>query len=156
MTVPNERSPYLAVQRTFPRDPQALSVEMSRTYIDIAQKVNRRTIGNFSNVPLVTGNVWTLSGGNQRQQTLRQVYTFTSAGNIPHGINLTNISGIVQIYGTFTNGTNWYPLPYVDVVDATNQVNIYVNPTNIVITAGGGSPPTITSGYVVLEWLSDV
>jgi hypothetical protein len=42
----------------------------------------------------------------------------------------------------------------VDVVSAPNQVNVYVTPTNIVITAGAGSPPSITNGTVILEWLS--
>lgn len=156
MTTPNDRSPFLAVQRTFPEISQHLSVELSKAYVDIAQNVNKRTIGTFSKSPVVTGNNWFLTGGNNRQQTLRQVYTFTAAGNIAHGVNTTQIVGFVQIYGTFTNGTNWYPLPYVDVVAANNQVNVIVTPTNIVITSGAGAPPAITSGFCVLEWLSNV
>lgn len=158
-----QQSPYLRVQRNFPPDNmQALTVEIDRAYCDTATKVNSRTIGIFAqNKPLVTGERWFFDAlsaeqttNAQQQQTLRQIYTFTAAGSIPHGITMNGIFQFSKIYGTFTDGTNSYPLPYVDVVSATNQVNVIVTPTNIVITAGGGAPPAITSGFVVLEWLS--
>jgi hypothetical protein len=162
MTSIVQQSPFLRVQRNFPPDnPQALSIEVDRAYCDTAAKVNARTIGIFPlNMPIITGEKWfinsTANGVAQTLQSLRQVYTFTGAGNIAHGINFTGISGFSRIYGTFTDGTDWYPLPYVDAISATNQVALKVTPTNIVITAGAGSPPSITSGYVVLEWLSVV
>ena len=154
--IPIQQSPYLREQRNFPPDnQQALTVEIDRAYIDIALKVNARTIGLFpDNKPIVTGEQWFINGQAQKQQTLRQIYIFTAAGSIPHGIIVSQIYGFTKIYGTFTDGTNWYPLPYVDVVSATNQVGVIVTPTNIVIAAGAGSPPAITSGTVVLEWLS--
>jgi hypothetical protein len=157
MTITTLRqAPYLRVQRNFPTDnAQALSIEVDRAYVDTAQKVNARTIGIFTEIsPSITGEQWFFSGSSTKQQTLRQIYTFTAAGNIPHGIDLTKISGFVRIFGTFTDGTNWYPLPYVDVVSATNQISLKVTPSNIVITAGAGSPPAITSGIVDIEWLS--
>lgn len=156
MTQPVQQSPYLRTQRSFPAEnTQVLSVEVDRAYIDIAQKVNSRTVGTFPlNTPIVTGERWLLTGQPNSQQTLRQIYTFTAAGSIAHGITTTQIGGFTKIYGTFTDGTNWYPLPYVDVANANNQVNVYVSPTNIVITAGAGAPPAITSGIVVLEWLA--
>ena len=156
MTQPVQQSPYLRTQRSFPAEnTQVLSVEVDRAYIDIAQKVNSRTVGTFPlNTPIVTGERWFLTGQPNSQQTLRQIYTFTAAGSIAHGITTTQIGGFTKIYGTFTDGTNWYPLPYVDVANANNQVNVYVSPTNIVITAGAGAPPAITSGIVVLEWLA--
>jgi hypothetical protein len=36
----------------------------------------------------------------------------------------------------------------------TNQIALSMDSTNIIITAGAGSPPTISSGQVVLEWLA--
>lgn len=149
------QSPYLRDQRQFPvTDLKTLAVENDRAYIDIASKVNARTIGIFAlNNSIITGESWYLAGSSQRQQTLRKLFTFTTSGTFPHGIDFTTITGFTKIYGTFTNGTNWFPLPFVDVVSATNQVGIRVNPTNVVITAGAGAP-TITSGFVILEWLS--
>lgn len=156
MTTKLQQSPYLRQQRDFPSDDiQKLTVEIDRSYVDTAIKVNSRTIGIFAvGFPLVTGESWYISGQTNKQQTFRQLYTFTSAGSILHHIDFTQITGFTRIYGTFTDGTNWYPLPYVDVVAASNQVNIVITPTNIVITAGAGAPPAITNGFVILEWLS--
>jgi len=155
MSQPTQNTPYLRSQRKFPVDSlQALQVEIDKSYVDVAQKVNARTIGIFPvNTNVVTGESWYLTG--VKQQTLRQVYTITGTGNIAHGLTLSQLSGFTRIYGTFTDGTNWFPLPYVDVVAANNQVNIVITGTNIVITAGGGSPPAVVSGWVVLEWLTN-
>lgn len=154
MSVIINQAPYLRTSRNFPYDEQQLNVELTRSYVDIASKMNDRTIGIFpTSVSAINGEAWYLTK-DQKQQGFRQVYTFTAAGNIAHGLNLTNISAFVRIYGCFTDGSIWYPLPYVNVVAANNQVSVTVTSTNIVITAGGGAPPTITSGTVVLEWLS--
>lgn len=147
---------FLRTSRLFPEDLRQLTVEVDKAYIDIANAVNVRTIGLFPiSRPATTGDSYFITG-NRRQQTVRQVFTFTAAGNIAHNINTSAIGGFTKIYGTFTNGTNWYPLPYVDVVAANNQVNVIVTPTNITITSGGGAPPAISSGIVILEWLADL
>lgn len=153
-----QQSPYLREQRTFPPESMnLLTVEIDRTYIDIAQKVNNRTIGIFAlNGPIVTGERWFLQGQPKPQQTLRQLYSFTAQGSYPHGINLSQIAGFTRIYGTIYDGTNWYPLPFVNATAANSQVSLVITPTNIVITEGGGASPTITQGFVVLEWLSQV
>ena len=149
------QGPYLRTSRDFPEEPQSLRMELIKQYNDVANAVNARTIGLFPVGGIaINGEEWFLTG--QKQQGQRQVYTFTAAGNIAHGLKLGNISKIVRIYGAFTDGTNWYPLPYVDATAANNQVSVKVTSTNIVITAGGGSPPSITSGTVVLEWISQV
>lgn len=148
------KSPYLRTSRNFPTDPQALSVENNRSYVDIAQRMNERVIGIYpTNEAAITGESWFVTA--TRQQTMRQMFPFSAAGNITHNINLQQISGFTRIYGTFSDGTNWYPLPYVDVVAANNQVNVIVTPTVITITAGGGAPPAITKGFVVVEWLAN-
>jgi hypothetical protein len=157
--VPNsiQVSPFLRVQRQFPTDTtQALTVEINKAYVDIAQRVNERIVGIFaSKASTVTGEQWYLQGGSAKQQSIRQVYPITGAGSYPHGINFASITNIVKIYGTFTDGTNWYPLPYVDTTSATDQISLSVTPTNLVVTAGGGAP-AITKGTVILEWLSQV
>jgi len=158
MTSNFQQSPYLREQRQFPNDDlRELANQSDHAYIDIASKVNARTIGLFApNVQIVTGEGWYLQGSSSKQQSLRQVYPFIEAGDIAHGINLATVTTFTRIYGVFYDGSIYYPLPYVDVVDATNQVNVVVNSSDIVITAGGGSPPSISSGYVILEWLSQV
>lgn len=157
MTFTNVVNPvsYLRTSRAYPQeDVSQLAIEVTKTYIDIANAVNVRTIGIFpTNRPAITGEGWFVTN-NQKQETFRQVYAFSAAGNIAHGIKTDQISTFTRIYGIFTDGSVWYPLPYVNVVSATNQVSVTVTNTNIVITAGAGSPPSITSGYAILEWLS--
>ena len=147
-------SAFLRSTRLFPQEVKQLSVEVDRAYIDLANSVNAKTNGLFAtSKPTVTGESWYINGTRQ-QQGFRQVYNITGAGNIPHHLDLTKIGPFVRIYGTFTDGSVWYPLPYVDVVNANNQVSVKVTSTNIVITAGAGSPPSISSGTVVIEWIA--
>jgi len=159
MTSVINQNPYLRTTRNFPQEAQALAVEVNRSYLDIAEKVNDRVIGIYPTTrPSLTGEAWYITR-DQKQQTFRQVYPFTFSANptnIAHGINTANIAGFTHIYGTFTDGSIWYPLPYVDASAANNQISIQVTSSNIVITKGGGSPPAISSGFVVLEWLSNI
>ena len=149
-----QRTPYLRVQRNFPLEVQGLSVELSKSYIDIANNVNARTIGIFPTVnPAVNGESWYVSGGNAKQQALRQVYVVTGLGNIPHGINFAQISQFSKPSGSFTDGTNYYGLIYASSVPIAGQVTFYLTPTNIVVQAGAGAP-SLTGGLIILEWLA--
>lgn len=97
--VSNQTS-FLRTSREFPLESQPLSVELNKSYIDIAIAVNSRVIGIFpTNRAAITGESWFLT--NQKQQTLRQIYPFTAAGNIAHGINTATIFGFTRIYGAF-------------------------------------------------------
>lgn len=146
--------PYIKTSREFPADVDQLAVIMTRTYIEIASSINARTIGIFpSNRPAITGESWYFDK-NQRQQSLRQVYSFTTTANIPHGITLTNISTFSRGFGSYTDGTNWYGLIFGSNVAIAGQLSFYIDPTNIVFVVGAGSP-AVTSGIVVLEWISD-
>lgn len=152
-TILPNRVPFLRVQRLFPQEAQPLSVEVDRSYTDIASTVNLRTIGIFNSTNASqNGENWYIDG--LRYQGLRQFYSFTSPGSFPHGINLSNIFAFTKIYGTATDGTNWFPLPDVDTTSTALQISLTVTPTDIVITAGG-STPAITGIFVVLEWLSN-
>jgi hypothetical protein len=151
---------FLRTTRNFPAEIQQLSVEVNLAYVDTANKVNSRTIGIFTqNVASLNGEEWFVNNKNQKQQGFRKVYPFGAAPTtIAHNLNVPPFQftalSFVRIFGTFTDGTNWYPLPYVNSTAANNQISLSVTPTNIVITPGGGAPPAITSGYVVLEWIS--
>lgn len=147
-------SSYLRTTRDFPDNPQALRMELIKMYNDVANGVNSRSIGLYPDTRgAVTGNAWFIQG--QKHQTVRQVYTFTAAGNIAHGLNWNSVIAISpESYGTFTDGTNWYGAIYAGSTAIVDQVSFYVTPTNIVVLAGAGAP-SITSGYVVLEWISN-
>ena len=147
--------PYLRTTRNFPEDPQALRVEINRSYVDIAQKVNERVIGLFTpNKPTITGESWFLDTG-RRQQSLRQIYHITSNASFNHGLNFQNISFFTVIRGIGFDGTNYYPIPYVSPVAVADGFGIFVTPTQVMLTTGGGSP-ALTKGIIILEWLSQI
>ena len=133
---------------------------MNKSYLDVANAVNNRTIGIYpKNTSAIGGESWFIT--SQKQQNLRQVYTFTAAGNIPHGLNFEFIERFTKCQGAYTDGTNWYGVIFGSSVAIPGQVSFYITPFtvpgtgNIVVLLGAGAP-AITSGTIVLEWLSQV
>ena len=146
--------PNLRTSRHFPSDnPDQLSIELEKAYIDIANAVNNRTIGLYpSNRPSGTGNSYYISK-NQKQQEIRQVYTFTTTAAIPHGLNLDRLDYFTNCFGSFTDATNWYGHIWGSNVAIAGQISFYVDPVNIVFLVGAGAP-AITKGLIVLSWIS--
>lgn len=148
------QQPYIKTTKNFSDDPESLSLELNITYLELANAINDRVIGTFpTKRPAVTGENWFVSQ-NKKQQSLRQVYTFTSTAAIDHFIPVTRIDGFTRMFGTYTDGTNWYGLIPGSNVAIAGQVSFYVSPTQIIFAIGAGAP-TVTSGRLVLEWLSD-
>ncbi len=130
-----------------------MTVEVNKSYVDTANAVNNRTISLFTtNRSAINGESWFIKN-NQRQQGLRQVYTFTSTANIPHGIMNVIPGQFVRGFGTFTDGTNTYFLVPGSNVAIAGQISFYVTSTNIVFLLGAGAP-SVTSGQVTIEWIS--
>ena len=155
MTTALQTVPYLPGQRNFPNDNvQQLGVVLDKTYIEIAARINERTIGIFGvGFPIITGEKWYLTGQPQKQQTIRQLYFFTTTAAINHGIAVAGIDRFVRNWGEYTDGTNWYGLIHASNVAIPGQITFYVTPTQIVFLVGAGAP-ALTSGTIVLEWLS--
>ncbi len=159
MTTNLQNSPYLPRQRNFPnRDSQELGVELDKTYIDIASRVNERTIGLYSNnLPSITGEAWYLTGQTNKNQTLRRVYEFTAVTPIPHGLNFSQLSYMTEMRGQYTDGVNWYGLIAASNVPIPGQISFYLDPTFINIVVGAGSPALANGkAIIILEWLSAV
>jgi hypothetical protein len=148
------RVPYLRTSRDFPQEAQPLTVEINRSYIDIAEKMNARVIGIYpTNVPAITGEGWFFT--SQKRDSLRQIYTFTGTGNIPHGIAVANIYQFSPACkGVYTDGTNWYGLLFGTSVAVAGLISFYITPTNIVFNLGAGAP-ALSSGTIDLEWISN-
>jgi len=96
--------PYIRTTRDFPIEVEELSSEINRAYLDIAQKLNDRTIGLFPTTrSAVNGEAWYIEK-NQKQQAFRQVYPFTAVGNIPHNIVFANaVERFTKCQGSFTD-----------------------------------------------------
>src|SRR5258708_30403752 len=154
---------FLRTTREFPEELHQLTVEVNKTYVDIANSVNNRTISIFPTTrPVLNGENWFLNS-SIRQQGLRQVYTFTTTSAINIGFKFSSIAQFSpKCYGTFTDGTNWYGLIYASNVAIAGQISFYIalngvstTSDQIVFLTGAGAP-TLTSGTIVLEWISKV
>lgn len=148
--------PYLKTSREFPPEINKVAVILTRSYVEIADAINLRTIGIFpTNRPAITGNNYFVFQ-NKRQQSLRQTYVFTSVATpIPHQIVLHDVAYIAAMYGQWTNGTNWYGLIAGSSVAIAGQRSFYLDPTNIVFLSGAGAPAFV-KGIIVIEWISQV
>lgn len=159
---------YLPTSRDFPEDPSQLRSVLTKSYEEISQAVNRRSIGVFNTFQVVTGNqYYSLTNNNidkplQFRQSYRKVFPI---GTIAAGVTLTTAHGItgitqfVAIYGTAITAASvnpngkYIPIPYVSATtDVTFQVQIYANDTNFYIVNGAGAD-NIVSGTIVLEFL---
>lgn len=146
---------YLRTSREYPEDLHQLTVEVNKSYVDIANAVNNRTISIFpTNRPALTGESWFLSS-NQRQQTFRQVYVFTSTSSINHGISVLDPNQFTRCFGSFTDGTNSYGLFFASSTAISGQITFYLTSTQIVFVVDAGAP-SLTAGRITLEWLSSV
>ncbi len=145
--------PYLRTSRDFPKDIDELSIQLSKSYLDIANVVNQRIIGIFPTVrPAITGESYFITN-NQRQQTLRQVYTFTNTIAINHNIKNVFPNQFTSCYGSYTDGINSYGLFFATSVAIAGQITFYITSTQIIFLIGAGAP-AMTSGRIVLTWLS--
>jgi len=144
--------PFLRTSREFPEDVHELAAQLNKSYVDIANVVNDRIIGLFPvNRPAITGERFYLNAPTQ--QTLRQVYIFTATTAINHGIGFVIPGQFTKCSGSYTDGTNTYGLFFASSVAIAGQITFYVTTTQIIFLVGAGAP-ALTSGRIILEWLS--
>lgn len=148
------QSAYLRTTREFPYEPEKLNLQINKSYIDIASAVNVRMIGLFpTNSSAITGEDWFLVAA-QRQQTLRRVYTFTTTASITHQIPITDTNQFSRCWGSYTNGTNSFGIIWGNSGGTIpNNISFYLTSTQIIFQVDGGAA-ALTSGRIVLEWLS--
>lgn len=152
---------YLPTSRNFPAEINQLTVEINKSYVDIASAVNGRTISIFpANRPAINGESWFLN--NQRQQGFREVYRITAFTELVTGIHINDVFSFTKIYGIGFNGTNFFPIPFVSTT-ITDQIGIFVGPGSVagiysVTFSVGGTAPSITNNFaiIILEWISQV
>ncbi len=150
----NSNAIYLPTTQYFPSEADKFREVLTFVYSDIARRLNDKQIGTFDLVEVVAGEQWSTATDPQtKRQTFRKIFYFNDASlNFAHGI--TGIVLCTHIYGSFTDGTNFYPLPFVSAVAIANQIQIVVTPTNVVVTKGGAAP-AITNGVIILEFLKN-
>jgi hypothetical protein len=152
---------YLRSSREYPEELHQLCVEVNRTYVDIANAVNARTIGIFpKNRPAITGNSYFFT--NQRQQSLRQIYTFITTADITLGFKISSIAQFIETHGLYISGTNTFGLIPATSVAIAGQITYYfvvdgTNPkSDLIRFVVGALAPPINSGTIVVEWVSRI
>lgn len=145
---------YLRTSREFPEDLHQLTVEVNKAYVDTANAINNRIIALFpTGRPAQNGESWFLTG-NQKQQAFRQVFTFKSTSSIIHGIQNVAPGNFIRCFGSYTDGTKNFGLIYGNIGTAiAGQIVFDVTSTQIEFASGAGAP-TVASGIVDLEWIS--
>lgn len=147
---------FLRTSKEFPEELHQLSFEVNRTYVDIANAVNNRTIGIYpTNRPAVTGNSYFLT--TNRKQTFRQIYAVTpadiAAGFITHNIPNVFPGQFINCFGSYTDGTDNFGLFFASSVLIAGQITFYVSATQIILLPDAGAP-VLTTGLIVLEWIT--
>ncbi len=149
----NTLGPFLIINQKFSEEWEVFLTQIMKINADISRAVNIRDIAIYDKVESITGQQWFNPANVQiKRDGFREVFQFSDA-NLNFAHNITGITLTTHIYGSFTDGTNFYPLPFVSTV-ITDQVKIVVTPTNIVVTKGG-TAPAITNGVIVLEYLKN-
>lgn len=96
----------------------------------------------------LTGEAWI--GGEPIFRKVFNVGPWPNATEklIPHGIRYRRV---IRIEGYATDGNFIVPIVFADVTGAANNFTIYLDPTNIHISAGLNRT-TWTDSYVILEY----
>jgi hypothetical protein len=148
---------FLRSSRDFPEtNLHELSRETNKAYIEIAQSTNSKINGFFTTTfPSINGESWFLSN-NQRQQALRQVFTFTGTSNFNHNIMNVAPGNFIRCFGSYTNGTNTFGFIFGNAgTPIAGQIVFELTSTQIIFGVGAGAP-TVSSGIIVVEWISQV
>jgi hypothetical protein len=155
----NTVGPFLPINQTFSEDDDQFLIQITNRDRDIARYLNVREIAIFDLVETPTGQQWyNLTNPQIKRNGFREVFAFTA---IAAGATLTithGIVGIVQVTNYWANVTTAVPdfrqVPYTDVATITNQIQMTVTPTTIVII-NGVTAPAIVSGEATLEYLKN-
>lgn len=148
----------------FPRDQEKFLEALTLLYKRIANSVNTKEGGLFSLQELYDSQQYFIpTQPNTFRNVYRKVFDMVTlnGGPIAAGATATfahNIVGIVaptSIYGGATNSdapVKYIPLPYVSATLVTDQVQIYLTPTNVVLV-NGATQTALTQAYIVAEYV---
>lgn len=145
---------YLPNFRDFQQDEQELKLLLSKSYTEIALSCNYKTNGIYDVVETQNGQQFNNPASDQDKRfAFRKMFNIDPAAlTFNHGI--TGVTQFTFIYGVINTAIDSRPLPYVDVVNVTNQTAIRVTATQVIIT-NGATAQAITGGIVVLEYLKN-
>ena len=164
--LPLNQVAFVRTTREFPSgEVYELAREMNRGWIELANAINNRVISIFPTTkPVQTGESWFLNS-TTRNQSLRQVYTFTSVANpVDLGFKINTFPYFTRCFGEFTDNStgNWYGLINGTDVAIAGQISFYIKVNGASTTSDqiafltGAGAPAFSEGIITIEWLSQV
>lgn len=156
----------LPISIDFPKDKDKFLETITLAYKTIAQSLNNKEGGLYSLQELYNSQLYFTQGNPQIfRNVYRKVFDVVdkNGGPIVAGTTVSfphNISGLLyptHIYGAATNSdapAKYIPLPYVSATVVTDQVQIYLTSTNVVLI-NGATQTALTQAYIVAEYLKN-
>lgn len=150
----------------FPKEQDKFLETITLIYKRIAQSVNNKEGGLFTLQELYDSQLYFTPGNPQTfRNVYRKVFDMVNLNGGPIGAGVTasfphNIAGLfapTHIYGGATNSdvpVKFIPLPYVSATTVTDQVQIYLTATNVVLV-NGATQTVLTQAYIVAEYLKN-
>lgn len=145
-----------------------LMVRLYQNLNNMALSLNTRDAGYYDRQEFVCGQLFfpnpSLSSTTpqvpESRQVFRKVINFgalptaaASPKQVAHGLTVTSGFSFTRIYGCATNpSTSFLPLPYTSSSATSNNIELFVDGTNVSI-AVGIDRNTYTTSYIVLEFI---
>lgn len=168
---PNSISSYLPIDFQIQGDENFVRELIAERQRLTANIINIKENGNYQNSELLTAQQWfsTSAAGQpyKTRYTYRMVVDFgalpnTATKSVAHGILGIDPGGAVnssflftRIYGCASNqaaaAEQFIPIPYASTTALANQIEIWVDPTNVNIRTGANY--AAYTAYCVLEYL---
>jgi len=151
-------------------DFKKLIVNLHQQINNIVNVLNIKDTGKYVLSEFVNGQTFfsnpALSSATDQvaedRQVLRKVINFgalpnAGAKSVAHGITCTPMTTFTRIYGCASDTTakNYIPIPYTSNAAATDQVQIDIDGTNVIINTGTINRSNFNIVYVVLEYLQN-
>ncbi len=144
-----------------------LLVRLYQNIINMANVINIKDSGYYNTLEFVNGQLYfpnpadnsRSAQGPEFRQVIRKTFNFgalpnTATKTLAHGITCTPTTTFTRIYGcaSDTTGLTYIPLPYVSTTGLANQIELFLDATNINVRTGSNrSNFNIT--YIVVEFL---
>jgi len=131
----------------------------------ISNAVNYREIGFFLDEELLSGKSFipgaTVAGNPQRfRSVLRKVIDFgalpnTGTKTVAHGITFDANFTLIDLWGASTDPVNFFAVNLGHTSAAPDQIELYIDATNIVVKTGSNRS-AFTRTFIVVEYILEL
>ncbi len=160
---------YVPVFDTMPDTWDEAKITLVEHLKKISNAVNLREIGWYLDEELLSGKQFyppTNSSGTSQQyrSILRKVVNFGDVApigiplgtkTVPHGLNFDANFTLMNLYGAATDPINFFAINLGHVAAAPNQVELFINGTDIV-TVSGVDRSAYSRVYIVIEYIQEL